>query len=115
MASPSLVRKLQTVHQCRKRFGGWRDISIESCNNDDCSPWSSYRDQKAQLEDPAIKPILEKEAFIGGTTILARNRSENRQLNDTFKATGTHPSGTVFFTTKWESEMQTPIDLILPE
>ncbi|GBO33585.1 hypothetical protein AVEN_120686-1 [Araneus ventricosus] len=37
------------------------EISRESCNSDNCRSLVFMRDpKKAQLEDPAIKPILEK-------------------------------------------------------
>ncbi|GBM92206.1 Retrovirus-related Pol polyprotein from transposon 297 [Araneus ventricosus] len=41
-----------------KKFGMETDISMKVLNTED--PWSSSEVQKAQLEDPAIRPILEK-------------------------------------------------------
>ncbi|GBM56059.1 hypothetical protein AVEN_123202-1 [Araneus ventricosus] len=37
-----------------------RDISVKVLTTTTVDPWSSCEIQKAQLEDPAIKPILEK-------------------------------------------------------
>ncbi|GBN29170.1 hypothetical protein AVEN_88189-1 [Araneus ventricosus] len=54
------VRKLQTVHECREKFGMETDISVKVLTMTTVDPWSSCDIQKAQLEDPAIKPILEK-------------------------------------------------------
>ncbi|GBN56012.1 Retrovirus-related Pol polyprotein from transposon opus [Araneus ventricosus] len=41
-----------------KKFGMETDISVKVLTTED--PWSSSEVQKAQLEDPAIRPILEK-------------------------------------------------------
>ncbi|GBM98038.1 Retrovirus-related Pol polyprotein from transposon 297 [Araneus ventricosus] len=41
-----------------KKFGMETDISVKVLTTED--PWSSSEIQKAQLEDPAIRPILEK-------------------------------------------------------
>ncbi|GBM73782.1 Transposon Ty3-I Gag-Pol polyprotein [Araneus ventricosus] len=43
-----------------KNFGMERDISVKVLTTTTVDPWSSCEIQKAQLEDPAIKPILEK-------------------------------------------------------
>ncbi|GBM76646.1 Retrovirus-related Pol polyprotein from transposon 297 [Araneus ventricosus] len=53
-----------------EKFGIETDMSVKVLTTE--NPWSSSEIQKAQLEDPAIRPILEKK--IRRSTILARNR-----------------------------------------
>ncbi|GBM32429.1 hypothetical protein AVEN_136012-1 [Araneus ventricosus] len=48
-----------------------RDISVKVLTTKTVDPWSSCEIQKAQLEDPAIKPILEKKLYSEDRTILA--------------------------------------------
>ncbi|GBL58161.1 Retrovirus-related Pol polyprotein from transposon 297 [Araneus ventricosus] len=43
-----------------KKFGMEIDISVKVLTTTSVDPWSSCEIQKAQLEDPNIKPILEK-------------------------------------------------------
>ncbi|GBM39276.1 Transposon Ty3-I Gag-Pol polyprotein [Araneus ventricosus] len=43
-----------------KKFGIETDTSVKVLTTTSVDPWSSCEIQKAQLEDPAIKPILEK-------------------------------------------------------
>ncbi|GBM55888.1 hypothetical protein AVEN_2581-1 [Araneus ventricosus] len=43
-----------------KKFGMETDISVKVLTTTSVDPWSSCEIQKAQLEDPAIKPIMEK-------------------------------------------------------
>ncbi|GBL63530.1 Transposon Ty3-I Gag-Pol polyprotein [Araneus ventricosus] len=43
-----------------KKFGMEMDISVKVLTTASVDPWSSCEIQKAQLEDPNIKPILEK-------------------------------------------------------
>ncbi|GBN62197.1 Retrovirus-related Pol polyprotein from transposon 297, partial [Araneus ventricosus] len=53
----------ESCKQCtnaEKKFGMERDISVKVVTTTTVDPWSSCEIQKAQLEDPAIKPILEK-------------------------------------------------------
>ncbi|GBO33123.1 Retrovirus-related Pol polyprotein from transposon 297 [Araneus ventricosus] len=53
----------ESCKQCtnaEKKFGMERDISVKVLITTTVDPWSSCEIQKAQLEDPAIKPILEK-------------------------------------------------------
>ncbi|GBM77913.1 Transposon Ty3-I Gag-Pol polyprotein, partial [Araneus ventricosus] len=53
----------ESCKQCtnaEKKFGMERDISVRVVTTTTVDPWSSCEIQKAQLEDPAIKPILEK-------------------------------------------------------
>ncbi|GBM94250.1 Transposon Ty3-I Gag-Pol polyprotein, partial [Araneus ventricosus] len=53
----------ESCKQCtnaEKKFGMERDISVKVLTTTTVDPWSSCEIQKAQLEDPAIKPILEK-------------------------------------------------------
>ncbi|GBN01476.1 hypothetical protein AVEN_209205-1, partial [Araneus ventricosus] len=53
----------ESCKQCtnaEKKFGMERDISVKVLTTTTVDPWSSCEIQKALLEDPAIKPILEK-------------------------------------------------------
>ncbi|GBN18478.1 hypothetical protein AVEN_206311-1, partial [Araneus ventricosus] len=50
----------ESCKQCTKKFGMERDISVKVLTTTTVDPWSSCEIQKAQLEDPDIKPILEK-------------------------------------------------------
>ncbi|GBM62527.1 Retrovirus-related Pol polyprotein from transposon 297 [Araneus ventricosus] len=53
----------ESCKQCtnaEKKFGMERDISVKVLTTTTVDPWSSCDIQKAQLEDPAIKLILEK-------------------------------------------------------
>ncbi|GBM15017.1 Retrovirus-related Pol polyprotein from transposon 297 [Araneus ventricosus] len=53
----------ESCKQCtnaEKKFGMERDISVKVVTTTTVDPWSSCEIQKAQLEDPVIKPILEK-------------------------------------------------------
>ncbi|GBM18797.1 hypothetical protein AVEN_30201-1 [Araneus ventricosus] len=62
MQMPSLedpVKRAANIARMQKnKFGMETDISVKVLTTED--PWSSNEVQKAQLEDPAIKPILEK-------------------------------------------------------
>ncbi|GBN84493.1 Transposon Ty3-G Gag-Pol polyprotein [Araneus ventricosus] len=58
-----LQEKLQTLHECREKFGMEIDISVKVLTTTSVDPWSSCEIQKAQLEDPNIKPILEKKLY----------------------------------------------------
>ncbi|GBM78131.1 Retrovirus-related Pol polyprotein from transposon 297 [Araneus ventricosus] len=46
-----------------KKFGMEIDISVKVLTTTSVDPWSSCEIQKAQLEDPNIKPILEKKLY----------------------------------------------------
>ncbi|GBN54941.1 Retrovirus-related Pol polyprotein from transposon 297, partial [Araneus ventricosus] len=46
-----------------KKFGLEIDISVKVLTTTSVDPWSSCEIQKAQLEDPNIKPILEKKLY----------------------------------------------------
>ncbi|GBL80842.1 Retrovirus-related Pol polyprotein from transposon 297, partial [Araneus ventricosus] len=53
----------ESCKQCtnaEKKFGMERDISVKVLTTTTVDPWFSCEIQKEQLEDPAIKPILEK-------------------------------------------------------
>ncbi|GBM96181.1 Retrovirus-related Pol polyprotein from transposon 297 [Araneus ventricosus] len=53
----------ESCKQCtnaEKKFGMDREISVKVLTTTTVDPWPSCEIQKAQLEDPAIKPILEK-------------------------------------------------------
>ncbi|GBM06340.1 hypothetical protein AVEN_121382-1 [Araneus ventricosus] len=53
----------ESCKQCRnaeKKFGMETDISVKVLTTTTVDPWSSCEIQNAQLEDPAIKPILAK-------------------------------------------------------
>ncbi|GBO33649.1 hypothetical protein AVEN_19364-1 [Araneus ventricosus] len=53
----------ESCKQCtnaEKNFGMETNISVKVLTTTTVEPWSSCEIQKAQLEDPAIKPILEK-------------------------------------------------------
>ncbi|GBL95445.1 hypothetical protein AVEN_154834-1 [Araneus ventricosus] len=64
MQMPSLenpVKKAANIcTNAEKKFGMKTDISVKVLIKTTVDPWSSCEIQKAQLEDPAIKPILEK-------------------------------------------------------
>ncbi|GBL74613.1 Retrovirus-related Pol polyprotein from transposon 17.6 [Araneus ventricosus] len=50
-------------------------LSMKVVTTTTADPWFSSETQKAQLEDPNIRPILEKKLKFSGSTILARNHS----------------------------------------
>ncbi|GBM44268.1 Retrovirus-related Pol polyprotein from transposon 297, partial [Araneus ventricosus] len=53
----------ESCKQCtnaEKKFGMEKDISVKILTTTSADPWSSCEIQNSQLEDPAIKPILEK-------------------------------------------------------
>ncbi|GBN14381.1 Transposon Ty3-I Gag-Pol polyprotein [Araneus ventricosus] len=56
----------QSCKHCKnakKKFGMEIDISVKVLTTTSVDPWSSCEIQKAQLEDPNIKPILEKKLY----------------------------------------------------
>ncbi|GBM09506.1 hypothetical protein AVEN_250170-1 [Araneus ventricosus] len=61
MPSPEdLVKKAANSAPMPRKSSEWRDISVKVVTTTTVDTWSSCEIQKAQLEDPAIKPILEK-------------------------------------------------------
>ncbi|GBL98849.1 hypothetical protein AVEN_165692-1 [Araneus ventricosus] len=54
------IERCKHCTNAEKKFGMETDISVKVLTTITDNPWSSSRVQKAQLEDPAIRPILEK-------------------------------------------------------
>ncbi|GBN40832.1 hypothetical protein AVEN_135071-1 [Araneus ventricosus] len=72
--------------------------------------WSSCEIQKAQLEDPAIKPILEKKLNSAVDHLGKKSLRRVRQLNDTGLFGTPYILRTVFFTASGKVMMETPVD-----
>ncbi|GBM71467.1 Retrovirus-related Pol polyprotein from transposon 297 [Araneus ventricosus] len=103
----------ESCKQCtnaEKKFGMERDISVKVVTTTTVDPWSSCEIQKAQLEDPAIKPILEKKLNSADDHLGKKSLRRVRQLNDTGLFGTPYILRTVFFTASGKVMMETPVD-----
>ncbi|GBM64249.1 hypothetical protein AVEN_167274-1 [Araneus ventricosus] len=86
------------------------DISVKVLTTTSVNPWSSSQIQKAQLQDPAIKPILEKKLNSTDRPFGKKSLRRVLQQNDTGLFGTPYILRKVFFTTSGKVMMEVPVD-----
>ncbi|GBN01694.1 hypothetical protein AVEN_134301-1 [Araneus ventricosus] len=93
-----------------KKFGIETDTSVKVLTTTSVDPWSSCEIQKAQLEDPAIKTILEKKLMLTDRPYWQEIASES-PATKRYWALGTpYILRTVFYTVGGRVMMEDRVD-----
>ncbi|GBM26317.1 hypothetical protein AVEN_256545-1 [Araneus ventricosus] len=87
-----------------------RDISVKVLTTTTVDPWSSCEIQKAQLEDPAIKPILEKKLNSADRPSWQEIAPESPATKRYWALWDSLHLKTVFFTASGKVMMEIPVD-----